>query len=222
VTEPKAIYNNSFAFEEFPRSATYDQEWVLENQMNPNAVTVRSLSNRQIGSFLGQFVRIYRDAFAAPPYCKGEQEVADFAQSLPQHGEREGFRLVAAVAGTTGDPVGFAYGFKNTPGQLWHQEVARAIRPQVVAEWLMDSFRLVEIAVAPGAQGHGIGGLLHDHLLNGLPYRRAVLSTLAAETNAHWMYLKRGWAVLLDEIIFPGAARPYRVMGRDGCAGDRI
>ena len=177
------------------------------------AIVVSSLSSEQIDAVRDQIVTIYRDAFNNPPYCKGEEEVKDFARSLPHHVEREGFRLVLAVESGRGKPVGFAYGYKNTPGQLWHKEVARVVRPQVVVEWLMNSFRLVEIAVAPRTQGQGIGGLLHDDLLKGLPYPRAVLSTMAAETNAHWMYQKRGWEVLVQELVFPGVARPYRIMG---------
>jgi GNAT superfamily N-acetyltransferase len=186
------------------------------------AVIVESLSNQQIEAFQSQFAPVYRDAFSAPPYCKGEEEVMDFAQSLPQHVKREGFRMVVAVEGGTGALVGFAYGYRNTPGQWWHEEVAKALRPQIVAEWLMNSFRFVEIAVVSKAQGRGIGGLLHDQLLNRLPYRKAVLSTMAAETNAHWMYQKRGWEVLLEEVVFPGVARPYRVMGLELGRKDRM
>jgi GNAT superfamily N-acetyltransferase len=177
------------------------------------AVTVKSLSNHQIETFQDQFVTIYRDAFRASPYCKWEEEVVDFALSLPQHVEREGFRMAVAAEDGTGTLVGFAYGYKNTPDQWWHQEVAGAARRQIVAEWLMNSFRLVEMAVTPEAQGQGIGGLLHDHLLGGLSYQKAVLSTLAAETNAYSMYHKRGWRVLLNDLFFPGVARPYRIMG---------
>jgi hypothetical protein len=54
---------------------------------------------------------------------------------------------------------------------------------------------------------------LYDHLLRGLSYQKAVLSTMAAETNAYSMYHKRGWKVLLDDFFFPGVARPYRIMG---------
>ncbi|UCC76215.1 MAG: GNAT family N-acetyltransferase, partial [Anaerolineales bacterium] len=71
----------------------------------------------------------------------------------------------------------------------------------------------VEMAVKPETQKRGIGGLLHDHLLTGLSYQKAVLSTMAAETNAYAMYRKRGWRVLLDNLHFPGVARPYRIMG---------
>jgi hypothetical protein len=28
-----------------------------------------------------------------------------------------------------------------------------------------------------------------------------------------WLYHKRGWSVLLDDLPFPGVARPYRSMG---------
>ncbi|MBU0494967.1 MAG: GNAT family N-acetyltransferase [Chloroflexi bacterium] len=176
-------------------------------------VIVSTFSNQQIEAFQSQFVTIYRDAFKAPPYCKGEEEAMDFAQSLPQHVEREGFRMVVAVEDGAGTLVGFSYGYQNIPGQLWHEEVARAVQPQIVAEWLMNTFRLVEMAVALRAQRQGIGGLLHDHLLSKLPYRKVVLSTMAAETNAYRMYQKRGWQVLVEEVIFPGVARPYRVMG---------
>jgi ribosomal protein S18 acetylase RimI-like enzyme len=171
-------------------------------------------------SFQGQCVAVYRDAFSAPPYCKAEEEVIDFAQSLPQHLEREGFRLVVAAEGATGAVAGFAYGYKNTADQLWREAVARVVPPQMVAEWLVNAFRFVEIAVAAKAWGQGIGGLLHDHLLKGLPYRKAVLSTMAAETNAFRMYRKRGWQLLAEGIIFPGVARPYLVMGLEWGEGN--
>ena len=179
------------------------------------AVIAGSLSSQQIEAFRDQFVRIYRDAFGAPPYQKEEEEVADFAQSLPQHVSREGFRIAVALDARPERILGFAYGFANTSDQWWHAEVARAVQASLVTEWLMNSFRIVEIAVTTEAQGQGVGGLLHDHLLSGLPYQKAVLSTLAAETNAYWMYRKRGWVVLLEAMLFPGVARPYRIMGLD-------
>jgi GNAT superfamily N-acetyltransferase len=173
---------------------------------------VSSPTNPQIQAFRDHFVTIYRDAFSAPPYGKKEKEVMDFARSLPQHVKREGFRIVVALE-ETGQVLGFAYGYTNTPDQFWHEKVVQVAPPQVVSEWLLNSFRLVEIAVAPKAQGQGIGGLLHGRLLSDLPCRKAVLSTLAAETNAYKMYCNRGWVILLEEIFFPGIARPYRIMG---------
>jgi GNAT superfamily N-acetyltransferase len=180
-------------------------------------VVVHTLANQQVDAFQDQLITIYRDAFGVSPYCKEEAEVVDLAQSLLRHVVKEGFRIVVALEDQTEQAVGFAYGYANTPGQLWCEEVARAVQPWVVTEWLTGSFRLVEMAVTPGAQGQGVGGLLHDHLLRGLSYQKAVLSTMAAETNAHSMYHKRGWMVLLDGFFFPGVARPYRIMGLELC-----
>ena len=177
------------------------------------AVVVHSLTVQQVETFHDQLVVVYRDAFTPSPYCKEEVEVVDFAQSLPRHVEKEGFHIAAALEQGTDQVVGFAYGYANTPDQWWYAEVAKAVQPWIVAEWLTGSFRLVEMAVTPELQGRGIGALLHDRLLGGLSYRKAILSTMAAETSASRMYHTRGWRVLLDDHLFPGVARPYRIMG---------
>jgi GNAT superfamily N-acetyltransferase len=82
-------------------------------------------------------------------------------------------------------------------------------------EWLTQSFQLVEVAVTPETQGQGIGGRLHDRLLAELTYGKAVLSTIRAQTVAYWMYRKRGWRVLVEDMRFLGVDRPYRIMGLD-------
>jgi GNAT superfamily N-acetyltransferase len=176
-------------------------------------VVIHSLAYQQAEAFQDQLVTIYRDAFSVSPYYKEEAEVVDFARSLPRHVGKEGFRIVVALEDQTRQVVGFAYGYATTPDQLWYEEVAKAVQSWIVTEWLTGSFRVVEMAVTPEAQGQGIGGLLHDHLLRGLSYQKAVLSTMAAKTNAYWMYHRRGWTVLLDDFCFPGVARPYRIMG---------
>lgn len=176
---------------------------------------VNSVSRRNVEAFQDQVVTIYRDAFRAPPYGRGEEEVVGFARSLAQHTQREGFCMMLAVEGKSDRAVGLAYGYTNAAGQWWHDTVAKAVLPSMAAEWLADSFQLAEIAVTPELQGRGIGGLLHDHLLGGLPHRRAVLSTLRAQTRAYRMYHKRGWVVLLESVFFPGVARAYQILGRD-------
>lgn len=107
-------------------------------------VVVHSLTNQQAEAFQDQLVTIYRDAFSIAPYCKEEAEVVDFAQSLPRHVEKEGFRIIVALEDQTRQVVGFAYGYANTPDQLWYEEVAKAVQPWIVTEWLTGSFRLVK------------------------------------------------------------------------------
>jgi ribosomal protein S18 acetylase RimI-like enzyme len=71
------------------------------------------------------------------------------------------------------------------------------------------------MAVLPEFQGQGIGGQLHDLLLQDLPYRHGLLSTLNEETNATALYRRRGWQVLLEPFQFAGVNRLYRIMGRE-------
>ncbi len=177
------------------------------------SVIVRSLASQEVEAARDRLVAVYRDAFGTPPYSKGEDEVAGFSRFLPEHAGRKGFRLVVAKDRGSGEFLGFAYGHENAPGQGWHEAVAPLAPPQLVAAWLVGSFRLAEMALMTKAQGQGIGGLLHDCLLAGVPYQKGVLSTMAAETNAYRLYRKRAWQVLLDNLLIPGLRRPYRVMG---------
>jgi ribosomal protein S18 acetylase RimI-like enzyme len=178
-------------------------------------VVLKDLTDAGIEDWHGHIVGVYRRAFGAPPYNKGEVEVTGFAQSLPEHVRREGFRFVAAFEGENESMVGFAYGYISKPGQFWYDTVATALGPHAAAEWLTRSFQLAEIAVAPHAQGRGIGSRLHDRLLEGIALRKAVLSTMRAKTAAQRLYRKRGWVTLLDQLRFPGVGRAYRIMGLD-------
>ena len=93
--------------------------------------------------------------------------------------------------------------------------MAAGLGPERTAQWLSDSFELAEFAVAPSAQGQGVGRQLHDRLLGAIPHRTAVLSTLQVETVAQGLYLRRGWQVLLAPFYFGGGTQPYMVMGRE-------
>jgi GNAT superfamily N-acetyltransferase len=178
-------------------------------------VTIRFLKDQQIEVCRDRIVQVYQDAFGVPPYSKQEAQVLDFARSFPKHIHREGFRLVTALEDSCERMAGFAYGYLEVPGQGWYESVVKALPQEMAAAWLVNSFRLVEIAVTSQMQGQGIGGLLHDQLLTGLLCRKAVLSTMQAETAAYQLYSRRGWIVLLDNFSFPGVARPYWIMGLD-------
>ncbi len=177
--------------------------------------SMRYLTPPEVEARREQVLRVYREAFALPPYNETGADVSSFAEALSRHTRRQGFRLVAAVEGQDGPLLGFAYGYTSAPGQWWHDLVARAMDPALAAEWLGDAFEFVELAVAPQAQGRGLGGRLHDALLAGLPHQRAVLSTMQAETVALRLYRRRGWVVLLEGFRFPNVARPYLVLGLD-------
>lgn len=160
-------------------------------------------------------VRIYRQAFEGAPYFKSEAEVTSFRHSLIRHLKLPGFHFLAARDLKTAQIIGFSYGYSGQAGQWWHDIVVKAMDPRTAAVWMVDNFELVELAVLPAYQGHGIGGALHDRLLSEQTHPKAVLSTIQSETTALQLYRKRGWETLLDELRFPGSNRVYLIMGID-------
>ncbi|RPI24464.1 MAG: GNAT family N-acetyltransferase, partial [Chloroflexota bacterium] len=152
-------------------------------------VRIEALNPSDIIAVEEQIVRVYHEAFAPAPYSKSQVEAALFSGTLGRHMRRPGFRFLAAFLGQdrqlVGSPlIGFAYGYKSEPGQWWYDQVSAALRPEDVLDWMSDAYELVELAVAPAFQGFGTGSLLHDRLLEGLPYRTALLSTIQADTTA--------------------------------------
>jgi GNAT superfamily N-acetyltransferase len=176
--------------------------------------SIRLLQAAEITRLHKEILTVYSEAFSGPPYNKPLTEMADFGQSLPRQLDRPGFRFAAALD-DAGWPVGIAYGHALRPEYWWYQNVSQAMDPALVALWLPGAFEFVELAVVPAAQGQGIGGRLHDFLLDGIDYDRAILSTLDRETAASHLYRRRGWVTLLDGHYFPGVNRPYQIMGRE-------
>jgi GNAT superfamily N-acetyltransferase len=161
-----------------------------------------------------EVVEVYRQAFREPPYAKGENVVRQFQSTLQRHAERDGFRCVAAMHARGGELAGFAYGYISRQGQWWHDQVVRKLSATEIKTWFTDAFEIVEFAVRPRLQGQGIGGRLHDALLQGLSQRTAVLSTLDAVTRGYCLYVSKGWEVLRRDFYFSGVSDPYLIMGR--------
>ena len=141
-------------------------------------------------------------------------DVLNFAARLPYHAVNPGFHCVVARPAPGAEIVGFAYGYAGLPRTWWYGLVAPALSAEKAEFWLGDYFELAEFAVHPRWQGQGVGGLLHDALLNGLPQRTAALSTPQVETVALHLYQRRGWVNLIEHFRFPGVAMIYRIMGR--------
>ena len=172
---------------------------------------IDTLSTSQLGQHQEEILDIYRAAFAALPYARGENDTKSFARQLAKHQTYEGFRLI--IAREEHDLLGFAYGYAGKPDYWWRSTVSQAMDAATVEVWLSDYFEVVELAVHPKVQGRGLGGRLHDTLLSGLPQRTAALSTAQAETPALALYKKRGWQTLLRDFYFPGGTSPNLVMG---------
>lgn len=181
-------------------------------------IDVEPLGAADLPAHMHEVHMAYRAAFAAPPYGEGAAELTRFAQTLPRHVDRDGFRLVVAREATTRQIVGFAYGYTGRPGQWWYDTVAAALGDARAREWMSDCFEFVEMALLPVMQGYGIGGRLHDALLDGQRQRTAILSTYRADTNAMMLYRKRGWEPLLEDFVYPSDSptedKPFVIMGK--------
>jgi ribosomal protein S18 acetylase RimI-like enzyme len=112
-----------------------------------------------------------------------------------RHLSRAGFRL--ATARETRRLVGFAWGYTGGRGQHWSDLVADSLPARVADSWLGGHFELVELAVLEEFRRRGVGGRLHDVLLDGLPHPRALLTTSDDEDDpAVRLYRARGWETL--------------------------
>ncbi len=177
-------------------------------------VVIRRIERDEVLRLQDQIVDVYADAFGPPPYSRGPGHAASFRESLARHAGRAGFRCVVALD-AHGAVLGFTYGYTGAPGQWWTDCVRAGMPPALAARWMDGHFELVELAVRPEAQGRGIGARLHDTLLEGLPHRTALLSTIEAETRALHLYRRRGWVVLLTHFFFPNVPEPYLILGLD-------
>jgi len=178
-------------------------------------VTFHSLTVSEVEQAKDKIVAVYAAAFEGPPYNRTVEVAIDFADTLPRHARREAFRMIAARDDRAGQIVGFGYGYTAMPGQWWHDLVAQVMSAEQRERWLSDAFELTELAVLPEYQGYGIGGRVHDLLLEALTQRTAVLSTIRQDTSAYRLYRKRDWGTLLDNMMFPNVIKPYRIMGKE-------
>jgi ribosomal protein S18 acetylase RimI-like enzyme len=137
---------------------------------------------------------------------------------LPHHAARPGFRFLAAEEQAL--MVGFSYGYLGAPGQWWHDLVSTAMTEGQCNYWLAPGhFEFVELHVRPEFRRQGIGGTLHDALLDGLESRTAVLSTQVDNHAALALYQGRGWQVVVPALRFTAGGVPYSILGLELAGG---
>jgi len=165
-------------------------------------VEIRELGARDVLSLRRELAEIWPDASRAR-----------IDEILPRHVTRDGFRFLGAFADDR--VVGFVYGYRGAGGQWWHDRVAAALGPDGTERWLPPGhFEFTELHVRPEYRRRGIGGSLHDALLEGLEAPTTVLSTQTDNEPAIALYLGRGWQVIVPYLDF-GSGRPFLIMGRD-------
>jgi ribosomal protein S18 acetylase RimI-like enzyme len=130
-----------------------------------------------------------------------------------RHARKPGFRGIAALADHE-QVIGIAYGFTAAPQQAWYEQVIQVVGTPDAAERLQGSFVLAELVVARQQRNQGIGHLLHDAVLIGLPHERAVLSVRWDNTTAISFYTWLGWRTIFDHVRLDADGPAYLIMGR--------
>ncbi len=171
-------------------------------------VKILDVSREEILRWLPAILDIYAQVHGLDAQARAARE-----EIMRRHFGRRGYRGLIAL--DRGRLVGFAYGYTGDPGQYWYDKVWAAMTPQQRAQWLEpEHFEFVELAVHPQWQGQGIGGRLHDLLLEGRPELVALLTVRADNAPALHLYRSRGWEVVLDDFHFAPGGEQYLVMGK--------
>ena len=165
------------------------------------------------GTLKKDIVGLYSEILSQSPFRFLQSDSGTFSSGLEKHATREGFKLCTAKDGE-GRIIGFSYGYRGLPDHWWHRNVSRFFLSHEIDEWMIDYFEFVELGVHPDFRGAGVGTTLHDKLLEGLPYRTAMLSTQAENTASIRLYEKRRWVLVKNNITFPGSDVLWVIMGR--------
>lgn len=169
---------------------------------------------------------VYGRVFGEAPYDEPPERGRDWAHgALVRHASLPAFELVCAER--EGRLLGFAYGVVGSDDS-WFAGYIREHAPREVSEaWLGGQGELAELAVLPEAQRQGLGGALHDAVVQNLERagaHRAILVTQSAATPARALYAARGWHDLAE--LAPGSVlmglrfqHPFRRPDarREGC-----
>ncbi|GIJ49867.1 acetyltransferase [Virgisporangium aliadipatigenens] len=167
---------------------------------------------RDLMRHLDEAITVYGEAMGYP------RDLIDTRKGyVAAHTHRPDFRAVATLRDGDDQLLGFGYGYRSTPGQWWHDQVAGALGRDLRKWWLSDCFELVELHVKPDAQGRGLGARQLSSLLEDIPHRTVVLSTPEADeskSRAWRLYRRFGFVDILRHFNFPGDERPFAVLGR--------
>jgi GNAT superfamily N-acetyltransferase len=161
-------------------------------------------------------VDCYWDIFGDAPAGRRSRETVGAV--FRSHADFPGFEgLVAATGGSVRSPgsvLGYAYGYGSRPEQYYREVLADALPAAQADRWLADCFEFVELGVAPDYRRHGLGGRLHDALLENRPEATSVLTTGVDNEAARSLYVDRGWEAVLEPISVRGGPRMV-VMARE-------
>ncbi|NUS08749.1 MAG: GNAT family N-acetyltransferase [Nonomuraea sp.] len=160
----------------------------------------------------GDLVKLYRAAFAEPPWNEDGWGAAAFAERLAADVRRPGF--VAVLADDGGELAGFGTAWRTEspfPEGRAYGRVRAALGEEVETR-LVGALEVDELAVGPHARGQGLGGRILDLLCDGAD--ACWLLTSPRADSAVRLYGRLGWqrvtAPDADIAVFTRGSAPPR------------
>lgn len=183
-------------------------------QNGSNNFSVKEFSALRAFEARDSVVDVYRSVYSLPPYNEPESRIQSFSTSWESRTKKSGF-VFAGATNAAEKLVGMAYGWRSIPEDSWYKKLSEALG-DASSNWLSDNFEFYDLAVAPSAQGLGIGRELTKDLFGNVKAKTAILLTHQTTTLASQMYLRNGWIQLKENLeVSPGQF--YRIMGKNLC-----
>lgn len=168
-------------------------------------VDVRVASAGELARVEADLVALLDERYGPAPWHESPAENATQARHLVQAASAVDTAVAVALDGER--LVGLAQGW---PGALFAADL-RAADPAAAQGWDPPVFELHQLLVAPSVAGSGIGGRLHDAVMDRVKGSALLLTHPDAEA-AVALYERRGWAVLAHTSF--GPEHPRVVLGR--------
>ena len=172
---------------------------------DPTQIDIRPVTVN-FENYQDHVVQIYREAYSLPPYNETEEKIQVFAQAWGERMAYRGFMLVMAY--DRDRPVGMAYGWSSYEESQWTQKLKNQLG-EAAEFWTKDNFEFADFAVSPDYQGKGISSRLYKSLFENISHKTAILYTHQSETSAYKIYLKKGWEVLREDLVFKSGKKFY-------------
>lgn len=162
---------------------------------------------------------LYREAFCVAPWNEDEVRVGEFTARLRSNVERPEFCAIVAESG--GRPAGFATAWRTQapfPTDRRYGEVLSLLGDERVASCLVGALEIDELAVAPWAQGQGLGAQLLTAVTDLDNGKGVWLLTSTRAPAAVRFYRRRGWRQITGAdgaesiVVFLSPQHPHRCL----------
>ncbi|MFE2018407.1 GNAT family N-acetyltransferase [Streptomyces sp. NPDC059499] len=181
---------------------------------------VRTVNGADVPAYADGIRRVYADVFSAPPWNEDPAAAASYAERLATDAERPGFTAALALDADT--VTGFATAWTTPapfPNDRSYGQVAAALGPGRVTEWLCGAVEVDELAVGPAARGAGLGAALLAAVTEAAPDGRCWLLTSVRAEDTLRFYRRLGWHRI--DAPVPGRAGLAVLLGPRHAAGIR-